>query len=85
MAVQNKTLLTDLRNNSPQICTSFDRVNEIERLANLFTKSPGFCTTNNHNNNTIDVKYDQELMKKKVAQTHIVSPWYYHHYYECLE
>lgn len=73
MATQNKTILKDLRNKSPQVCTSFDRVNETERLANLFTKSPSFFTTNNHNN-SIDVKYDQVLLNKKVAQTHIVSP-----------
>lgn len=67
---------------SPILSRSHDRGNEIERLANLFTQSPGFFTANNNinqNNNIIHVKHNQVLNKEKIAtQTHNVSILCYH-------
>ncbi|XP_026817464.1 calponin homology domain-containing protein DDB_G0272472-like [Rhopalosiphum maidis] len=59
---QNVPLFKDFKNHSPKLNHSCDRVNEIERLANLFTKSPSFFTKDN-SNNCIDVKHNQMLMK----------------------
>lgn len=73
MVSQNIPLSKDPRSHSPKHNNSCDRVNEIERLANLFTQSPGFFTTNTNNNN-IDVKHNQVLLKeKKTYQKHNVS------------
>lgn len=62
-----------LKSHSPKLNHSCDRISEIERLANLFTQSSGYFTTNN-NNNSIDVKHNQIVSKEKIAlQTHNVS------------
>lgn len=75
---QNIPLIKHLKSHSPKLSHSCDRVEEIERLANLFTRSPSFFTTNN-NNNSIDVKYNQGTLKENLpTQRHNVSPWLYH-------
>lgn len=68
-----------LKNHSPKLNHSCDRVNEIDRLANLFTKSPSFFSKDN-SNNCIDVKHNQgNIMKDKMPiKTHNVSPYCYH-------
>lgn len=71
---QNIPLINHLRSHSPKLSHSCDRVEEIERLANLFTRSPSFFTTNN-NNNSIDVKYNQGTLKENLpSQRDNVSP-----------
>lgn len=57
-----------LKNHSPELNQSRDRVNEIERLANLFTQSPSFFTKDN-SNNCIDVKHKQVLLKGQMPIT----------------
>ncbi|XP_025410972.1 general transcriptional corepressor trfA-like isoform X2 [Sipha flava] len=54
-----------LRSYSPKRSHSCDRVEEIERLANLFTQSPSFFSTNN-NNNSIHVEYNQRTSKENL-------------------
>lgn len=73
MVSQSIPLTKHSRSHSPKHNNSCDRMNEIERLANLFTQSPGFFTANS-NNNSIDVKRNQVLLKeKKTSQKHNVS------------
>lgn len=68
----------NLESHSPKLNYSCGREDKIERLANLFTHSPGFFLTNN-NNNRIDVERNQVLLKENMAaETNNVSPWYYH-------
>ncbi|XP_050520952.1 general transcriptional corepressor trfA-like isoform X2 [Daktulosphaira vitifoliae] len=43
---------------------------EIERLANLFTQSPSYFNSYNNNNNNIDFKHNEELLKKTPVLTH---------------
>jgi len=70
---ENLPLFKTLKNHSPELNQSCDRMNEIERLANLFTQSPSFFTKNS-SNNCIDVKHNQELLKGKMPITaHNVS------------
>lgn len=72
MISQNLPVSKDPRSHSPKHNNSSDRLNEIERLANLFTQSPGFFTANT--NNGIDDKRNQVLLKeKKTSQKHNVS------------
>ncbi|XP_025198522.1 calponin homology domain-containing protein DDB_G0272472-like [Melanaphis sacchari] len=67
---QNVPLFKTLKNHSPKLNHSCDRMNEIERLANLFTKSPSIFTKDN-SNNCIDVKHGQVLLKEKTPiKTH---------------
>lgn len=55
------------------LSNSHERGNEIERLANLFTHSPGFFTANTINNRN-DVSHSKVLLKEKTTtQIHNVS------------
>ncbi|XP_050443316.1 uncharacterized protein LOC126847216 isoform X2 [Adelges cooleyi] len=51
---------------SPKQSHLYERDNEIERLANIFTQSPSFFTSNNNNNYSIDSKHNQALLKERV-------------------
>lgn len=74
----NISSFKNLESHSPKLNYSCGREDKIERLANLFTHSPGFFLTNN-NNNRIDVERNQVLLKENMAaETYNVSPWYYH-------
>ncbi|XP_022178087.1 calponin homology domain-containing protein DDB_G0272472-like isoform X1 [Myzus persicae] len=68
MFKQNLPIFKTLKNHSPELNQSCDRVNEIERLANLFTQSPSFFTKDN-SNNCIDVKHNQVLLKDNMPIT----------------
>ncbi|XP_060864074.1 mitogen-activated protein kinase kinase kinase kinase 4-like isoform X2 [Metopolophium dirhodum] len=62
---QNLPVFKALKNHSSKQNKSCDRVNEIERLANLFTQSPSFFTKDN-SNHCIDVKHNQVLLENKM-------------------
>lgn len=68
---KNVPYFKPLKNHSPKLNHSCDRVNEIDRLANLFTKSPSFFSKDN-SSNCIDVKHNQRnIMKDKMPiKTH---------------
>lgn len=71
IVTQNKLLLNHSKSYSPKLS---NRMNEIERLANLFTQSPCYFSLNNNNNST-DVKYNQVLLKENTSsQIYNVSP-----------
>jgi len=76
LVIQNVPIV--LKNHSPKLNHSCDRVNEIERLASLFTHSPSFFTKDN-SNNCIDVKHNKALLKNKIPiKTFNVRPCFYH-------
>lgn len=73
LVITNVPIFEGTKGQSSQVHYSNYRDDKIERLTNVFTQTPGFFTKN-INNNRIDIKHNQDLLKKKnTTHTYNVS------------